>query len=154
MRLKHINLTAHNADRLAAFYRGAFHFEERRPPKRLSGEIVARGNGLPNSDIYVIWLSMTEDDDPFLEIMEYTETLDRPRPSVNEPGYGHLAFEVCDLNETVQKVLQFGGSLQGEVTDFGTKEKPVLIVYVRDPEGNIIELEQPPMSQKQTLRSP
>ena len=154
MKLKHISLTARNADRLAAFYRDAFQFEERRLPKRLSGEIVARGNGLPNSDIYVIWLSMTEVSDPFLEIMEYTETVDRPRPSVNEPGFGHLAFEVRDLNETVQKVLQLGGSLQGEITDFGTAEEPVLIVYVRDPEANIIELEQPPISQQQTLPSP
>ncbi len=154
MRLTHINLTARNADRLAAFYRGAFQFAERSPPKRLSGETVARGNGLPNSDIYVIWLSMTEDGDPFLEIMEYTQTVDRQRPSVNEPGFGHLAFEVCDLNETVQKVLQWGGSLQGEITNFGTAEKPVLIVYVRDPEGNIIELEQPPISHNQTALSP
>jgi len=142
MRLKHVNLTARNSDRLAAFYQNTFGFAERRPPRRLSGEAVSRGNGLPNSDIYAIWLNMNDDDGPFLEIMGYSETVDRPNPAVNEPGFGHLAFEVSNLSESVENVLQFGGSLQGEITNFGTNEAPLLIVYVRDPEGNILELEQ------------
>ena len=75
--------------------------------------------------------------------MEYAETVDRSIPAVNEPGYGHLAFEVLDLNNTIENVLRLGGSLQGQVTNFGTGEKPHLIVYVRDPEGNILELDQP-----------
>ncbi|WP_341367879.1 VOC family protein [Yoonia sp. BS5-3] len=143
MRLKHVNLTARNADRLAAFYQNTFGFAERRPPKRLSGEAVSRGNGLLNSDIYAIWLNMDDDSGPFLEIMEYTDTVNRPKPAVNETGYGHLAFEVSNLSECVENVLRFGGSLQGEITNFGTSEIPLLIVYVRDPEGNILELEQP-----------
>lgn len=143
MRLKHVNLTARNADRLAAFYRNTFGFAERRPPKRLSGEAVSRSNGLPNSNIYAIWLNVNDDSGPFLEIMEYTETVNRPKPAVNEPRYGHLAFKVSNLSESVENVLRFGGSLQGEITNFGTSEAPLPIVYVRDPEGNILELEQP-----------
>lgn len=143
MRLKHVNLTARNADRLAAFCQNTFGFVERRPPRRLSGEAVSRGNGLPNSDIYAIWLNMNDDDGPFLEIMEYSETVNRPNPAVNEPGFGHLAFEVSKLSENVENVLRFGGSLQGEITNFGTTKAPLLIVYMRDPEGNIMELEQP-----------
>lgn len=143
MRLKHISLTARNADGLAGFYRDTFGLLERRPPKRLSGETVSRGNGLPNSKITVVWLNLADDGGPFLEIMEYDETIRKPKPAVNEPGYGHLAFEVEDLTVVVEKVLRFGGSLQGEITNFGTDEWPLLITYVRDPEGNILELEQP-----------
>ncbi len=142
MKLKHVNLTARCANRLAAFYQDAFGFAERRPPKRLSGEHISRGNGLQNSDICVIWLSINNDDVPFLEIMEYRNTINRQKPEVNEPGYGHLALEVRNLSESVENVLRFGGSLQGEITNFGTSEVPLLIVYVRDPEGNILELEQ------------
>lgn len=145
MRLKHISLTARDADRLAAFYRETFGFEDRRPPKRLSGEAVSRGNGLPSTEIYAIWLNVTGQDDPFLEIMEYSETISRPWPAVNELGYGHVALEVHDLTAVVENVLHFGGSLQGEITNFGTGEKPLLIVYARDPEGNILELEQAPV---------
>ncbi|MDA7948075.1 MAG: VOC family protein [Hyphomicrobiaceae bacterium] len=142
MRLLHINLTARDADTLSAFYKGAFGFVDRRPPKRMSGESVSRGNGLPNSNIYAIWLAFPDEHGPFLEIMEYAETVRRRVPAVNELGYGHLAIEVQDLKATIEKVLRLEGSLLGQITDIGTEEKPHFVVYVRDPEGNILELEQ------------
>jgi catechol 2,3-dioxygenase-like lactoylglutathione lyase family enzyme len=144
LKLLHVSLTARDADALSAFYKSAFGFVERRPPKRLSGKVVSRGNGLPNSDIYAIWLNLPDIQGPFLEIMTYSKTVERPTPAVNDTGYAHLAFEVDDLHDTVSTVVQSGGSLQGEVTNFGTQDQPHLIVYVRDPEGNILELEQSP----------
>ena len=143
MRLSHVSLTARDADRLSVFYKGVFGFVDRRPPKKLSGELFFRGNGLPDIGIYSIWLDFPTDHGAFLEIMEYTETVNRGVPAVNEPGYGHLAISVLDLDKTLEKVLQFGGSLQGEVANFGTEEAPYLIVYVRDSEENILELDQP-----------
>ncbi|WP_371810452.1 VOC family protein [Ruegeria sp. HKCCD8929] len=137
-----MSLTARDADELSAFYRGAFGFVDLRPPRRLSGDVVSRGNGLPNSDIYSLWLNLPDHHEPFLEIMEYAETVSRPIPAVNEPGYGHLAFEVLDLIKTIERALRLGGSLLGDVSNFGTEEQPHLIVYIRDPEGNILELEQ------------
>lgn len=143
MRLSHVSLTARDAKALSSFYKEAFGLADLRPPRRLCGETVSRGNGLANSDIYVVWLSPPETARPFLEIMQYDHTLDRSVPAVNEPGFGHLAFEVPDLSDTLEKVLRLGGKLQGKNANFGTKEDPHLIVYVRDPEENIIELEQP-----------
>lgn len=143
MKLLHVSLTARHADALSAFYREAFGFITKREPRRLSGDIVARGNGLANGDIYQIWLEPPHASDVFLEIMQYEPMIDRDRPVVNAPGYGHLAFEVQNIQEVVKDVLRFGGSLQGKITNFGSEDRPYLIVYVRDPEGNIIELEQP-----------
>lgn len=147
MRLTHISLTARSADALSAFYREVFGFVDMCPPKRLSGELVSRGNGLPNSDICSVWLNLPNMTRPFLEIMEYSEAVSRRMPAVNEPGYGHLAFEVPDLSKSIENVLRSGGVLQGEVTNFGTQDRQHLIVYVRDVEGNILELEQPFMPQ-------
>lgn len=142
MRLNHVSLTARDAKSLAAFYRNAFGCRERRPAKRLSGEMVSRGIGLPYSGIYAIWISISDNNGPFLEILEYDETIVRTKPAVNATGFAHLAFEVHDLVETVEKVLRYGGTKQGEIVNFGSDEDPVLIVYMRDPEGNILELEQ------------
>lgn len=144
MRLLHVSLTARNADQLSSFYKAVFGLVERRTPKQLSGAAVSRGNGLPENDIYSIWLNLPSGNEPFLEIMEYTKIVDRGVPAVNDTGYSHLAFEVCDLYQTIEQVQRFGGGLQGEVTNFGTEEWPHLIVYARDNEGNILELEQPP----------
>lgn len=143
MRLSHISLTARNADALAAFYRGVFGLIDRRPPKRLSGAAVARGNGLPGAEIYALWLALPDDPGPFLEILEYDPPASRPGPGVNDPGFGHLAFAVPDLRATLETARRLGGSLQGQITNFGTPEAPNWIVYIRDPEGNILELDQP-----------
>ena len=59
----------------------------------------------------------------------------------NEPGFGHLAFQVKNIDATIAKVIKAGGKPQGEIADFGTLSSPLLITYVRDPEGNILELE-------------
>ena len=62
---------------------------------------------------------------------------------VNEPGFAHLSFETDDINAALAATIDAGGAPLGEVTDFGSDDSPFLIVYLRDPEGNILELEQP-----------
>jgi catechol 2,3-dioxygenase-like lactoylglutathione lyase family enzyme len=67
---------------------------------------------------------------------------DKPPSLANRKGYGHLAFEVDDVAEMLAKVLAHGGSAIGCITE---KEVPMVgtitVVYVADPEDNIIELQ-------------
>lgn len=144
MRLAHISITARDADRLSAFYRDVLGYEIHRPPRTLTGEAVAKGNGLPGCEIYSIWLKLPAQDGPFLELLEYSTGRDSPAPAVDRPGFSHLSFATEDIRETVRAVLDHGGSAVGEITNFGTAERPFPIVYMRDCEGNILELEQPP----------
>ncbi|MFX4295698.1 hypothetical protein [Sulfitobacter sp. DFL-23] len=51
---------------------------------------------------------------------------------MNEPG----------LQESISMVLRSGGSRGRQPTNFGIQDRPYLIVYFRDPEGDILELEQ------------
>lgn len=143
MKLAHINLVARDAEALAAFYVNVMKCELLRAPKMLSGEVVSRGNGLPNSEIYTIWLKFPELEHPFLEIHEHKITCHRDQPKVNEPGFGHLSFQMEDISDALSKIIQAGGAQIGQITDFGTLEKSYLIAYARDPEGNVLELEQP-----------
>ncbi|PZU88391.1 MAG: glyoxalase [Chelatococcus sp.] len=142
MKLTHINVVARKADALAGFYRKVFELEFLREPRTLSGEKVSRGNGLADAVIRSVWLSLPGTQAPFLEIHEHETTHDRGPPQVNEPGFGHLAFEVDDIGGTLAAIVEAGGTQLGEITDFGSDDKPLLIVYARDPEGNILELEQ------------
>ncbi|CAN7361284.1 MULTISPECIES: VOC family protein [Ensifer] len=142
MKLAHINLVARNAEVLAAFYMNVMKCESLREPKMVSGEKVSRGNGISNSEIYTIWLTFPELERPFLEIHEHKVTHDRDQPRVNEPGFGHLSFQMEDISVVLAEIIQAGGAQIGEITDFGTPDKPFLIAYARDPEGNVLELEQ------------
>jgi predicted enzyme related to lactoylglutathione lyase len=142
MKLAHINLVARDAEELAAFYANVLGCTFLREPRLLSGEKVSRGNGIANSEIYSIWLKFPELECPFLEIHEHKATCDRDQPRVNEPGFGHLSFQMKDVSGMLTQIIQAGGAQIGEITDLGTAEKPFLIAYARDPEGNILELEQ------------
>ncbi|TQV83818.1 VOC family protein [Denitrobaculum tricleocarpae] len=142
MKFSHVSLVARDRDRLADFYTAVFECEDRVERWTMSGEQVSKGNGVANSKIYAAWLSLPGADDQFLEVLQYENFEDRPTPAVNQPGLGHLCFEVEDIHATSAAILAAGGAPLGEVTDLGTPQSPVLCVYLRDPEGNVLELEQ------------
>lgn len=142
MKFKHISIAARDADRLASFYITVFGCRDLRPRKTLSGENVWRGNGLFQVDIYSVWLSLPGSDGPFLELLQYSKWVNRAPPAVNEGGSCHIACEVEDIDITYAAIIDGGGTALGEITDFGTADAPYRIAYMRDPEGNILEIEQ------------
>ena len=142
MKFGHVSMVACDADLLADFYKSVFGCEDTCPRWTMSGEHISRGNGLPGCEIYAAWLSLPGVERPFLEIFQYKTTEPRPTPAVNQPGYGHICFQVDDIHGAVDAVLKAGGAALGQVTRLGSADAPVLCVYVRDPEGNIVELEQ------------
>lgn len=80
---------------------------------------------------------------PTLEIFEFDPQLPRPETALHRPGFSHLAFEVPDVDATRAAVLRWGGR------DFGrqvTIDIPgagrLTLVYLADPEGNLIELQR------------
>lgn len=55
-----------------------------------------------------------------------------------EPGRSHVALLVPNLDKAVDQVLASGGQLIGEVTEFSEG----WAVYLADPVGNVVELEE------------
>ncbi|MCP5082914.1 MAG: VOC family protein [Alphaproteobacteria bacterium] len=142
MKFGHVSMVARDTDRLADFYKMVFGCEDTATRWTMSGERISRGIGLANCEIYAAWLSLPGVDGPFLEIFQYKTIEERPTPPVNQPGYGHICFQVDDIRAVMDAVTKAGGEPLGEITDLGTEDAPVLCVYVRDPEGNVVELEQ------------
>jgi predicted enzyme related to lactoylglutathione lyase len=61
---------------------------------------------------------------------------------VNEPGFGHIAFSVGDVDAALRAVLVAGGGAVGKVAVTQIPGVGLLkVVYATDPEGNIIELQ-------------
>jgi len=61
---------------------------------------------------------------------------------VNRPGFGHVAFAVPAVEEAREQFLAAGGSPVGEVVHSHIGAGVVVTwCYVRDPEGNIVELQ-------------
>ncbi|NIB38906.1 hypothetical protein HBA55_04870 [Pseudomaricurvus alkylphenolicus] len=78
----------------------------------------------------------------YLEMFCYQSSRhqDAHTPAADQPGIRHLAFEIEELQPSLEKVLQQGGSRIGEVVHVKGGGSAV---YCRDPFGNILELVQP-----------
>ena len=77
-----------------------------------------------------------------LELVKYhSPTDDTGAQSLppNRPGFRHIAIEVEDVNGTVDRLRDEGLHPVGEVADYGNVYR---LVYVRGPEGLIVELAQ------------
>ena len=79
---------------------------------------------------------------PTLEIYSYEDMEEKPLPLANRKGFGHIAFEVEEVETILQKVIEYGGSKQGEVSGkFVPDVGYITVIYAKDPEGNLIELQ-------------
>ena len=60
----------------------------------------------------------------------------------NHSGLAHIAFEVEDVADILDRALMEGATKLGAVTEKSIEGAGVLtFVYLRDPEGNIIEIQ-------------
>ena len=114
------------------------------PYRQLSGAWLERGTGVDNAQLQGVHLRLpTSGNDITLEIFEYPETVDMQPGPVNRVGFGHIAFAVEDVNAACDAVLNHGGQQVGTIETFELPDGEQLTwAYVRDPEGNIVELQK------------
>lgn len=146
IRFAHTNIVAEDFRRLASFYESAFRCERLPPERSLSEEWLSRGTGVADAALAGVHLRLPGHgpNGPTLEIFQYENASPRPKPATaDRVGFAHIAFEVEDISESVQSVLDHGGALVGEpVTAEIAGAGRLSFVYVADPEGNIIELQR------------
>lgn len=143
-RFGHVNVTAHDWRRLAAFYTEVFGCVFVPPERDIRGPDLDAATGLTDAHLTGAHLRLPGHGDtgPTLEIFTYDELADHPGTVVARPGWGHLAFQVPDVPAAVEAVLAGGGGRIGEVITSRTADgRQVTWGYTTDPEGNIVELQ-------------
>lgn len=140
----HTNLIARNWQRLAAFYQDVFGCVLVPPPRDLCGRALEQGSGVPGAALQGVHLRLPGHGDagPTLEIFTYTHLAEAPWPVAHRPGFGHIAFMVEDVEAARTAVIHAGGSPLGEIVTTSAGPRSVTWCYVRDPEGNLIELQK------------
>ena len=145
IRYAHTNLVARDWRRLGAFYEQALGCVRLDPERELSGDWLSRGTGVPGARIAGAHYRMPGGgpSGPTLEIFQYDPVAEAAPPAANRVGFGHIAFAVPDVEQARALVLAAGGR------ELGTTETIAIAgagritwTYVRDPEGNIIELQR------------
>lgn len=140
----HTNLIARDWRKLAKFYTTVFGCSLVPPERDYQGEALDAGTGLKGAHLTGAHFRLPGygENGPTLEIYNYDRLEESPKPAVNRPGFGHLAFEVDDVQKAYKLVGANGGGVIGEIVTLTTKTgSKVTWCYMTDPEGNIIELQ-------------
>jgi predicted enzyme related to lactoylglutathione lyase len=143
IRFVHTNLVARDWKKLAQFYIDVFDCLPTHPERDLSGEWLDRMTRVQGARIRGMHLKLPGyDNGPTLEIFEYNKPGNASASAINKPGFGHLAFHVGSVEETLSRLTSCGGKLYGEMIETEVKGVGQLkAVYATDPEGNIIEIQ-------------
>ena len=143
-RYVHTNIIARDWQTLVRFYEDVFDCVYLPPQRNMSGNWLERGTGVPKAHITGKHLRLPgfNQDGPTLEIFSYDQMEENLSPAANRLGLGHLAFSVDDVPAILKKVIECGGKALGEIVQ---RDIPgygaITFVYVTDPEGNIVEIQ-------------
>ena len=144
-RFGHVNLVARDWRALAAFYEAVFGCEPSGAERDISGEWVDRATGVEGAHVTGRHLRLpgSGPDGPTLEVFSYDDPKEQTAPTSDRLGFGHIAFAVDDVAGTLERLLAAGGERLGEIAQADVAgESRLEVVYARDPEGNIIELQR------------
>lgn len=144
MKFAHTNIIAQDWKKLAQFYIDVFECQPTKPERDLYGEWIDKATGVKNVRIRGVHLTLPGyTDGPVLEIFEFNVgKLRNNLPEINGQGFGHIAIEVDSVETVLNALLENGGSQVGELIQREYPDIGVLtMVYARDPEGNIVEIQ-------------
>ena len=141
----HTNIISDDWRRLADFYIRVFDCKALLPERDLRGEWLQKATNIKDAHIKGIHLALPghEENGPTLEILQYDTNLENnTQASSNRKGFGHIAFRVDNVRDTLNRLLRHGGKQLGDLVETEIPSSGHLtFVYARDPDGNIIEIQ-------------
>ena len=116
-RYVHTNLIAEDWRKLARFYENVFNCTIVPPERDFKGKEFESGTGIKNVHLRGVHLRLPgyKENGPTLEIFSYLPQADKMQTKINRPGFGHIAFQVDNVEKAKELVLSFGGKEIGEI---------------------------------------
>ena len=138
----HTSFTVRDLDRAVQFWTEALGFRAASVSER-SGDWQARVTGVPGARLRVAHLFGHGHHMEFIQYLSGTDASRRLEP--NMTGAAHVCLEVTDIHGTAQQLLAAGATPQGEMVEVTSGvASGGWAGYIRDPNGILIELYQPP----------
>jgi predicted enzyme related to lactoylglutathione lyase len=145
IRYTHTNLIARDWRALASFYETVLNCVPLLPERDHRGPWLDTLTGLSHARLRGIHLRLPGhgENGPTLEIFSYDEMPSPSWPMPNTPGLAHLAFAVDNVAARSEVFVRHGGTVMGPLIVREIPEAGRLFTrYLRDPEGNIVELQK------------
>ena len=116
----------------------------------IEGEWAGRVTGLGNQNVEIAMM-VTPDGHSRLELSRYITPAviaDHRKAPLNALGYLRVMFTVEDINETLERLLNRGAQLVGEVVNY---QDVYRLCYIPGPEGILIGLAEQLSSKRNSL---
>jgi len=129
----HFAVTVSDLDRAVAFYRDVLGLDVL-AEFAVGGDAFATGVGIDGASADFVHMDAG---DARVELVEYTpEGEAHPKGQLNQPGATHLGLEVDDLDAVYESLSDDVATIaEPQTTESGTR-----ILFVRDPDGTLVEL--------------
>lgn len=145
IRYSHVNIIAADWRKLSEFYQTVFDCEPVSSERDHQGPHTDAVTGIKDVRVQGRHLRVPGhgENGPTIELFTYNEQLGGQKPAINRPGFAHIAFEVDDIERVRGQVKDWSG---GDYAEKITLDIPgagrLTLLYMTDPEGNIIELQK------------
>jgi len=141
--IHHVAINTPDLDRLAGFYTEVMGFEEVMATAWRDRPMIDRMVGLTNSAARQVMLKAGN---AYLELFQY----ESPEPTPADPGrnpanhgYTHFCIDVVDIDAEYERLSANGMSFHSSPpTTEEMKGSHLRAIYARDPDGNIVELQE------------
>jgi catechol 2,3-dioxygenase-like lactoylglutathione lyase family enzyme len=141
--IHHVGLSTPDLDRLTAFYRDVMGFDVVMNTQWRDREIIDRMVGLSGSAARQVMLKAGN---AYLELFEYESPVPRPPLTDRNPadhGYTHFCIDVVDIDAEYERLSANGMSFHAPPpTTDELGHTRLRAIYARDPDGNIVELQE------------
>ncbi len=145
IRYAHTNLVANDWRKIAGFYVRVFGCEPVSSERDNSGPDFDALTAIPGGRVRGQHLRLPGHGElgPTLEVFQFEPRESNELRLLNRPGLAHLAFEVEDVAAKREQVLAEGSCDLGQIVTINIPGAGRLTLsYMRDPEGNIVELQR------------
>jgi catechol 2,3-dioxygenase-like lactoylglutathione lyase family enzyme len=142
----HTGFTVTNIEKSLAFWRDVLGFELSHRAHH-TGDLASEVTGVPGAEISIAVLKAPGHR---IELLEYHAPSDRKRAALRpcDVGSVHLALTVDNLDAVLSAIAASGWSAVGKPQTLKTGPNAgKRVVYVRDPDGTIVEFMQPASSE-------
>lgn len=148
--IHHTSISTRDVERQLRFYRDILGLKQVLDAQMADNPLFDQVVGLAGARARAVFLQAGN---AFIEFWEYAEPQGKPpikdRP-VCDAGLTHLCFDIEDLDAAYQKLAPAGVQFVSPPQHLGS----VITCYIRDPDGNLIELRQGVAGQSTVELSP
>lgn len=143
--ISHAGVTVADLDRALGFYRDVLGLDVLVVADR-TDETIGQIVGYPGAKIKLAYCGVPGDS-ARIELLQYLQPTGDPNDGETyRPASGHVCFWVSDIDAMCQRLISAGHTPRSAapITILQGPNTGMKALYVRDPDGNSVELHQPP----------